>query len=104
MTQLERYAQMMKVDLGQVKASIAYSLSSEGSVLAQTVRAKADKIVIHYDVESTESPERVAGVMRNARNGCYARQSFGRPELFDDTINLNGQPFDLDNYPAPGAS
>ena len=93
---------MMKVDLGQVKANIGYSVSSEGSVLRQTVQAKADKIVIHYDVESGDSPERVAGLMRNARNGCYARQSFGRPELFDDTINLNGQPFNLDDYPAPG--
>ena len=101
MTQLERYAQMMKVDLGQVKANIGFSVSSEGSVLRQTVQAKADKIVIHYDMESTESPERVAGLMRNARNGCYARQSFGRPELFEDTINLNGEPFNIDDYPAP---
>lgn len=101
MTQLERYAQMMKVDLGQVKASIGFSVSSGGSVLAQTVQAKADRIVIHYDVESTDGPERVAGLMRNARNGCYARQSFGRPELFEDTINLNGQPFNLEDYPPP---
>ena len=102
MTQLERYAQMMKVNLGQVKASIGFSVASEGSVLAQTVQARADKIVIHYDVESSDGPERVAGLMRNARNGCYARQSFGRPDLFEDTINLNGQPFDLADYPAPG--
>ena len=93
---------MMKVDLGQVKANIGYSVSSEGSVLRQTVQAKADKIAIHYDVSSSDSPERVAGLMRNARNGCYARQSFGRPELFEDTINLNGAPFHLDDYPAPG--
>ena len=92
---------MMKVNLGQVKANIGFSVSSEGSVLAQTVQAKADKIIIHYDMESTDSPERVAGLMRNARNGCYARQSFGRPELFEDTINLNGQPFSMDDYPAP---
>ena len=92
---------MMKVDLGQVKANIGFSVSSEGSVLRQTVQAKADKIVIHYDMESSESPERVAGLMRNARNGCYARQSFGRPELFEDTINLNGEPFNIDDYPAP---
>ena len=93
---------MMKVNLGQVKASIGFSVASEGSVLAQTVQARADKIVIHYDVESTDGPERVAGLLRNARNGCYARQSFGRPELFEDTINLNGRPFDLADYPAPG--
>ena len=101
MTQLERYAQMMKVDMGQIKANIGYSVSAEGSVLRQTIQARADKIAIHYDVESTDAPERVAGVMRNARNGCFARQSFGRPELFDDTINLNGAPFNLDDYPGP---
>lgn len=101
MTQLERYAQMMKVNLGSVKATIGFSVSSQGSVLAQTVQAKADKIVIHYDVESTDSAERVAGLLRNARNGCYARQSIGRPELFEDTINLNGQPFDFAAYPPP---
>ena len=101
MTQLERYAQMMKVDLGQVKANIGFSVSSEGSVLRQTIQAKADKVLIHYDVESSDPPERVAGLMRNARNGCYARQSFGRPEMFEDTINLNGSPFNLDDFPPP---
>ena len=101
MTQLERYAQMMKVPLGPVQARIGYSVSSQGSVLAQTVQAKADKIVIHYDLESSEAPERVAGLVRNARNGCYARQSIARPDLFEDTINLNGQPFDLADYPPP---
>ena len=92
---------MMKVDLGQVKANIGFSVSSEGSVLRQTVQAKADKILIHYDVESGDTADRVAGLMRNARNGCYARQSFGRPELFEDTINLNGEPFNIEDYPAP---
>ena len=92
---------MMKVNLGQVKARIGFSVSSSGSVLAQTVQAKADKIVIHYDVESTDGPEQVAGLMRNARNGCYARQSFGRPELFEDSINLNGEAFYLEDYPPP---
>ena len=101
MTQLERYAQMMKVNLGQVHARIGYSVSSQGSVLAQTVQAKADKIVIHYDLESPDAPERVAGLLRNARNGCYARQSIARPDLFEDTVNLNGQPFNLADYPPP---
>ena len=104
MTQLERYAQMMKVDLGGVKATIAYSVTAEGSVLAQTVRARADRIAIHYDVESSDSPERVAGLMRNARNGCFARQSIGRPELFEDTATLNGEPFDMEDYPAPAGA
>ena len=91
---------MMKVQLGKVQAHIAYHVSAEGSVLAQTVRARADSIEIHYDIESSDEPARVAGLMRNARNGCYVRQTI-RPGLFHDTISLNGKPFDLDDYAAP---
>ena len=48
---------MMKVDLGQVRAKIGYSVTAEGSVLAQTIQARVDKIAIHYDLESADTPE-----------------------------------------------
>ena len=101
MTQLEQYAQMMKIELGSVKAHVALHLAAEGSVLAQTVQARAEKIEIHYDIECQDEPSRVAGLVRNARNGCYVRQTVGRPELFQDTITLNGEPFNVDDYPPP---
>ena len=92
---------MMKVSLGKVQAHISLNVGAEGSVLAQTIQARADKIEIHYEIESEEEPAKLAGVIRNARNGCYVRQTIGRPELFHDTITLNGQPFSTDDYPAP---
>ncbi len=98
MTQLERYAQMMKVDLTKAQAHIALHVAAEGSVLAQTIQARADKIVIHFDIQSKDEPARVAGLVRNARNG-FVRQTINRPGLFVDTINLNGQPFNPDDYP-----
>ena len=101
MTQLERYAQMMKVDLSKAEAHIELHVAAEGSVLAQTIQARADKIVIHFDIQSNDEPARVAGLIRNARNGCYVRQTINRPGLFVDTINLNGQPFNPDDYPPP---
>ena len=101
MTQLERYAQMMKVSVDRVQAHISLSVGAEGSVLAQTIQARADKIEISYEMESSEPPERIAGLVRNARNGCYVRQTIGRPELFHDTITLNGQPLDMNDYPPP---
>ena len=104
MTQLERYARMMKVDLAGVKAGIGYSVTAEGSVLAQTIQARVDGIAIHYDIESADTPDRVAGLMRNARNGCFARQSIARPDLIEDTATLNGQPFDMDDYPPPSGA
>ena len=48
MTQLERYAQMMKVSAAKVQAHIALSVGAEGSVLAQTIQARGDKIEISY--------------------------------------------------------
>ncbi len=93
---------MMKVNISNVRAHIAYSVAAEGSVLAQTVQARAEKIEIHYDIDSTDEPAKIAGLIRNARNGCYVRQTIGQPELFHDTINLNGQPFNVNDYPAPG--
>ena len=101
MTQIERYAQMMKVEVANVTATVALDVASEGSVLRQTVQARANKIEIHYEIESSHTPAEVAGLMRNARNGCYVRQAIGDPKLFHDTINLNGSPFDMDDYPAP---
>ena len=92
---------MMKVTFDGIKAHIALSVGAEGSVLAETVKARADKIVVHYEVESQNEPAQVAAVMRNARNGCFVRQAVDRPGLFEDTINLNGQALNLDDYPPP---
>jgi hypothetical protein len=92
---------MMKVHFDSVKGSIGLHVGAEGSVLRQTVKARANRIDVHYDVESQEEPAKVAGVLRNARNGCYVRQSVARPDLFNDTMTLNGKPFNLEDYPAP---
>ncbi len=92
---------MMKVSLGNVRAHIALHVGAEGSVLAQTIQARADKIEIRYEIESDEEPAKVAGLIRNARNGCYVRQTIGRPELFHDTITLNGETFNIEDFPPP---
>ena len=101
MTQIERYAQMMKVEVSNVTATIALHVASEGSVLAQTVMARAEKIEVHYEVRSSEEPAKIAGLIRNARNGCYVRQTIDRPGLFHDTMTLNGEAFNPDDYPPP---
>ena len=56
---------------------------------------------IRYEIESADPPEKVAAVLRTSRNGCYVRQTIGKPELFRDTNIFNGKPFNLDDYPQP---
>ena len=92
---------MMKVKLDSVMASVALSVAAEGSVLAQTVQARAEKIEVHYEVESSEDSSKIAGLIRNSRNGCYVRQTIDRPGLFQDSMTLNGQVFNPDDYPLP---
>ena len=92
---------MMKVTLDDVKARVVLHVGAEGSVLAQTVQARAEGIDVHFEIKSSEEPAKLAGLIRNARNGCYVRQTIDRPGLFNDTINVNGQPFILDDYPPP---
>ena len=104
MTQLVQYAQMMKINQGEVIAHVAYGFGAPRLVLAQTALAWCEKLEIHYDIESTDEPAKIAGLVRNARNGCYVRQTIGHPELFLDTINLNGQPFNPEDYPPPEKS
>jgi hypothetical protein len=99
MTQIERYAQLMKVNITKLRANIAVHWTVAGSVLAQTVRAGAKKVQTHFEIESPDDPVKVAAVLRNARNGCWARQAVMNPVPFEDTTMVNGKPFDFDDYP-----
>ena len=95
MTQIARYAQFMKVVIKSVKASIKLNLTLTGSVLAQTVDAGAKSVEVNYQIESDEDSEKIKAVLRNARNGCWARQMVAKPIPFDDTLVLNGKSIKL---------
>jgi hypothetical protein len=97
MTQIERYSQLMKVNISKVKAHVAVHLDISGSVLAGTIKAGAPKVVTSYEIESPDDPAKVASVLRNARNGCWVRAAVSNPVPFEDTLTLNGKVFDLND-------
>ena len=86
----------MKVTIGNVKAHVAVHFGLDGSVLAGTIQASAPKVVTSYEIESPDPEERVAAVLRNARNGCWVRAAVANPTPFEDVIHLNGKQFNLD--------
>ena len=96
MTQIERYSQLMQVEMGKVSAKISVHFGLEGSALAGTIQASAPKVETSYEIESPDDPERVAQVLRNARNGCWVRAAVNNPTPFEDTLTLNGQTITLD--------
>ncbi len=86
----------MKVDISSVKAHVAVHFGLDGSVLAGTIQASAPKVETSYEIESPDDPERVAVVLRNARNGCWVRAAVANPTPFEDTWTLNGEPILFD--------
>ena len=90
---------MMRVKIAKVRAHITIHFDLSGSVLAETVRAGCLKVETSYDIESNEDKALIASVLRNARNGCWVRAAVSNPVPFSDSIVLNGQQFDIDEFP-----
>lgn len=85
---------MMKTKIAKAKVFVAAKFKSEGSVLAETVRATGLGFATRLEIESEEPAEKVAAVVRNAENGCYVLQTILHPVPVERAFTLNGAPFD----------
>ena len=94
----------MKVAIDKAERLRHGTFQVEGSVLAQTVRAGLDDVQTRLEVESKAAPDRVAGVVRNAENGCFVMQALLNPVPVSSTVALNGSGLDLAAYPPPSAA
>jgi len=74
--------------------------SVEGSVFLQTRVSRMDRCDTWVEVESSDPPELIAAVLRNAGNGCHAEQALREPTPINESLTVNGAAFDLDTYPA----
>jgi hypothetical protein len=94
---------MMKVAIDKARVYVTARFKVEGSVLAQTVRASLGDVQTRLEVESKDPPERIAGVVRNAENGCFVMQALLKPVPVSSSVQLNGAGFDPKAFPAPSA-
>ena len=88
----------MKVRIDKARARVTAKYHVEGSILAQTIQAHGQGVETHLEIESPDPPEKVAGVIRNAENGCYTIQSLKHPTPVQTTAALNGHPLDWESY------
>ena len=84
----------MKTKIRKARVFVTARFKSEGSVLAETVRARGEGFETRLELESDEPVERVAAVLRNAENGCYVMQTILHPVSVERKCMLNGQEFD----------
>jgi len=90
---------MMKTNIQKARVFVKAKFKSEGSVLAETVRAQGLGFETRLELESDDAAERVAAVVRNAENGCYVLQTILHPVPVAREFTLNGSPFDPEKQP-----
>ncbi len=81
---------MMKIQINKARVHVAMRNKTEGSVLKGTVKAGCLGIETRVELESDETPERVAALLKNAENGCFTMQALMEPVQFTRTATLNG--------------
>jgi hypothetical protein len=85
---------MMKLKVGKASAKVRFRKFLGGSVLKGTVYNRWDGVDTHLSLESDEPPERLAHLIRNAKNGCFAEGLITQPVPLNSTFEVNGKPFE----------
>ena len=94
----------MKVPITKARVKVVGTFRQEGSALAQTIQGSCVGIKTYLDVESPAPAEQVAGVIRNAENGCFTIQAVRHPSPVETTVSLNGEPLDWEKRRLASAS
>jgi hypothetical protein len=78
----------MKMDKARMHVTARYKVA--GSVLNDTVQAEVVAVETRLELESSESQDKVARLVRNAEKGCFVMQGLLKPVPVATTTLLNG--------------
>lgn len=100
LTQMVRYAHMMKIEIRSAQCFVDLHYSVAGSVLAGTVHTNWHEVKTRLQIDSDEAPDRIAALVRNAKGGCTAENLAAQAVPIHSEIILNGEslPFDGSGY------
>ncbi len=83
---------MLKKKLTGASVRVEFDLYLGGSVLAGTVSGGATAVRTELTVDSPESPEDIARLIRLAKQGCLAEQMIRKSTPIISTYIVNGKP------------
>jgi organic hydroperoxide reductase OsmC/OhrA len=92
MTQVARYGHMLKVNVTKMTMRVSARFRVTGSVVNDTIEGEMIGADTTLELESSDAPDRVAKVIRNAERGCFVRQAITKPVSVNGTTLLNGRP------------
>lgn len=89
---------MLKTHIDKAKVRVTAKFKNQGSVLRETVQAESLGFETRCEITSSDAPEKIAKVLRNAEAGCYVIQTIRKPTEVTSAYSLNGAAFDPAAY------
>ncbi|OGA47053.1 MAG: hypothetical protein A3F74_19020 [Betaproteobacteria bacterium RIFCSPLOWO2_12_FULL_62_58] len=86
----------MKISVTKASAKVRFRKFLGGSVLKGTVYCKWDGVDTHLSIESDAAPDKLAHLIRNAKNGCFAEGLIVQSVPLNSTVEVNGKPFHIE--------
>ena len=86
---------MTKTRITKAKVRVLIHWYLTGSVIKGTVDSGCKEVETHLEVDSDDDAEKVAQVIRCAKQGCFAEQMVVRPVPLTSSVLINGRPFQL---------
>ena len=87
---------MMKIAVTKASAKVRFRKFLGGSVLKGTVYCKWDGVDTHLSIESDAAPDKLAHLIRNAKNGCFAEGLIVQSVPLNSTVEVNGKAFHIE--------
>lgn len=91
MTQVQRVARMKKKRVTRVECRCEFDALQDGSVLRGDYRAEVTEFRVHLEIESPESEEDIADVLRLAKRSCFAEALVRTAIPMASTFRVNGE-------------
>ena len=89
---------MLKTHIDKAKVFVTARFKNEGSVLRETVQAQGLGVETRCEITSSDAPEKIAKVVRNAEAGCYVIQTIRQSTQVKSEYVLNGAAFDPESF------
>jgi len=86
---------MLKLTVNSVRMRVQARYRVDGSLLNDTVEACMLGAETTLEIDSPDSPERVAKLVRNAERGCFVMQALLKPVSITGRTILNGTPLPI---------
>lgn len=87
---------MMKMQVSDAKCRVILRKHLGGSVLKGTVFNRWEGVTTHLSINSDESADRVAHLLKNAKAGCFAEGLITQQVPLTSHIDVNGKAFSIE--------